>query len=100
MIHLLWTTPDWCTTKVKKGDRIAQIIIEKICTPEIREVDVSTSHLYSLAGDVVTTIYMTGPWSDRSWSERIWIHWRSQLFELKVATIIPVSIATIMRHKI
>jgi dUTP pyrophosphatase len=46
-------------TKVEEGDRIAQIIFEKICTPEVQEVDVSTSHLYSV-GDVVTTIYMTG----------------------------------------
>ena len=83
-IHLLWTTPDWCTIKVEEGDRIAQIIFEKIYTPEVQEVDVSISHLYSSVGDVVTTIYTSGPWSDSSWSERVWIHRRSQPFELKV----------------
>ena len=40
---------------MEEGDRIAQIIFEKICTPEVQEVDVSTSHLFSLVGDVVTS---------------------------------------------
>jgi dUTPase len=57
----LWTASDWCKTKVEEGDRIAQIIFEKIYTPEVLEVDVSTFHLNSSMGDVVTTtIYTTG----------------------------------------
>lgn len=31
---------------VKRGDRVAQLIIEKISTPEVVEVDVSVRYLF------------------------------------------------------
>jgi hypothetical protein len=48
--HLPLTISDWRTTKVEQGDRIAQIILERIYTPEVQEVDVSTGNLYSSGG--------------------------------------------------
>lgn len=56
---------------MEEGDRIAQIIFEKICTPEVQEVDVSTSHLYLFMGDVVNDNHLHDRTLERQIVERM-----------------------------
>lgn len=54
---------------VEEGDRVAQLIIERIYTPEVIEVQVSFGELRRGASN-----RLLGPWRDLAWDERLGLY--------------------------
>lgn len=82
----------WGLTKisrsVEEGDRIAQLILERIYTPETMEVQVR-EYSYMIERHIDDSI---GPRQDGSWGRWIWIHWWSHRFvTIKSARAIAIA---------
>lgn len=78
------------TFAVTVGDRIAQLVLEKIVTPPVLEVDVSVSlpGLYFFSIDAIP-----GLGGDPPWHQWVWLDWWScrSLIQL-VFLFIPIPI--------
>ena len=55
--------------KVEEGDRVAQLIVEKIYTPEVIEVQVNFGHLRRVGSN-----RLLGPWRNIAWVEWLGLH--------------------------
>jgi len=57
---------------VEEGDRVAQLILEKIHTAEVLEVQVRT---FQFTAWLENNLDIAGPGRDNSWCRRVWVDW-------------------------
>ena len=57
---------------VEEGDRVAQLILEKIHTAEVLEVQV---RIFQFMARHENDLDIAGPGRDDSWCRRVWVDW-------------------------